>query len=40
VRADADATKLQGLKQAHGILKRKTKKAVDGLRFIGFSVLV
>jgi len=38
VRADADATKLQGLQKAHGISRRKTKKPIDRLRFIGFSV--
>jgi len=38
VRADADATKLQGLPAAQRISRRKTKKPVDRLRFIGFSV--
>ncbi len=39
VRADADATKLQRFPAAQGILRRKTKKPVDTLRFIGFPVL-
>lgn len=35
VRADADATKLQELPAAQGIFRRKTKKPLDRLRFIG-----